>query len=184
MAFRKSIRAGGQSLLELETPGDVVSIVFSEASITVTRNGVSRGVERGSANDEDQTKVWRLLAGSPSISLLRRAAAAIQQAEDDSPAASAVIVSDSVVGMLTGDVGAPGRAARHLARHSLGGMRRVASVDCYSVWQTRVVAAWSRLSSCLNDFNYNYLSMGCGFEWTLAVESYWWQFISCSSFPF
>ena len=47
-----------------------------------------------------------------------------------------------------------------------------------------MVAAWSNYMSCLHDVYSWILMFGCSLDWTLAVESYWWQFIGCSSFPF
>ena len=40
------------------------------------------------------------------------------------------------------------------------------------------------LQSCLNSFAvYNPMRQVCAFIWTLQVESAWFQFLSCSSFP-
>ena len=45
--------------------------------------------------------------------------------------------------------------------------------------------AWNAYESCVTDlYPWFPLMVGCAAQWTLQVESYWWQFISCSAFPF
>ncbi len=56
--------------------------------------------------------------------------------------------------------------------------------SCWDIYQRLVVAAANALESCLASFAvYNPLRQACAFVWTLQVESAWFQFLSCSSFP-
>ena len=56
--------------------------------------------------------------------------------------------------------------------------------SCWDTYQRLVVAAANALQSCLASFAvYNPMRNACAFVWTLQVESAWFQFLSCSSFP-
>ena len=105
-------------------------------------------------------------------------------ADEWSAAAVAVIVADGTVGVLTGDVGAPGRGAQHLSRRGRARSRPAAlAVDCFYLMETRFVTAWDDYVSCYYAVQDNpiYANL-CAWRWTLQVESYWFSFISCSGF--
>jgi hypothetical protein len=181
--FRKTSRPDGQFTLALEGPGDKVNISLTADSVTVVR-GRRRVVLSLTALSEralDEARV--LLAGSRAVRLARVAAAAVQDAGDDSAAAVSLLISDALVGLLSGDAGAPGRVARHLARHGRAGIRQAATTDCYSDWERRVLLASYEWESCASAFSiWNPIRNVCAFRWTLQVESYWFTFLSCTGF--
>jgi len=181
--FRKKSRANGQFTLDLEGPGDKVGINVTEDSVTVTRGRRRVALSLGMLNERELDDVRVMLAGSGAVRLARIAAAAVQESDDDSAAAVSLLISDALVGMLSGDPGAPGRVARHLARHGRAGIRRAATTDCYGEWERRVLTASYDWESCAGAFSvWNPIRNVCAFRWTLQVESYWFTFISCTGF--
>jgi hypothetical protein len=117
------------------------------------------------------------------VRLTRVAAAALQEAEDDSAAAVSLLMGDALVGVLTGDEGAPVRLARHLSRHARGLVHRVATTDCYMQWERRVLKASYEWESCARSFSvWNPTRNLCALRWSLQVESYWFTFLSCTGF--
>jgi hypothetical protein len=181
--FRKKSRPNGHFTLDLEGPDDKVGISLAEDSATITRGRrrVTLLLRALSERDLDEARV--LLAGSSAVRLARVAAAAVQDSEDDSAAAVSLLISDALVGMLSGDAGAPGRIARHLARHGRAGIRRAATTDCYGDWERKVLAASYEWESCASAFSvWNPIRNVCAFRWTLQVESYWFSFLSCTGF--
>lgn len=181
--FRKKSSPNGQFTLDLEGPGDKVGISLAENALTVTRGRRRVVLSLGGFGDRELDKARLLLAGSSAVRLARVAAAAIQEAEDDSAAAVSLLIGDALVGLLTGDEGAPGRVARHLARHGRAGVRRIATTDCYGEWERRVLMASYEWQSCASSFSvWNPVRNVCAFRWTLQVESYWFTFLSCTGF--
>jgi hypothetical protein len=181
LVFRKKSMPDGQFVLDLEAPGDRVAIGLTQHSITVERGTRQISVSLEAGSEQQLADIRTLLADSAAVYLTRVAAAAVQEAEDDSAASAAMIIGDALVGMLTGDPGAPGRAARYLSRHARTAIRRVATTDCYRTWERRVLRASYELESCARSFNvWNPIRNVCVFRWALQVESYWFTFLSCS----
>ncbi|MGE0705254.1 MAG: hypothetical protein AB7F99_13790 [Vicinamibacterales bacterium] len=177
---KRSLPAGGFAL-ELTAPKDSVSIAFSDAGVTVSRNKRRRAVSLSADSLEELDGIRRLLAGSEAIRLTRTAASAVQESEDDSLASTSLLIADALVGLLTGDDGAAARTSKHLSRHARAGIRRVATPDCYTIWEGRVVRAGYEWESCARSFSiWNPVRNLCAFRWVLAVESYWFSFLSCS----
>lgn len=185
-AMRKTVQQGGGWTLELQSRSDSVVINVAEHDFSVRRGQKSVSVALATATEENLFEVRRLLADSRAVALFRAASAAIEASEDDSAPSAAVLMSDSLVGALTGDVGAPRRIARHLARHVLAKTRRVGmGADCYGVWEQRVMTSWMDYMGCVMDVSpWAMLQIMCAARWSLQVESYWWTFIACSSLPF
>jgi hypothetical protein len=181
--FRKKSSANGQFTLDLEGPSDKVGISLTESALTVTRGRRRVVLSLGGFGDRELDQARVLLAGSSAVRLARVAAAAVQEAEDDSAAAVSLLIGDALVGLLTGDEGAPGRVARHLARHGRAGVRRIATTDCYGEWERRVLRASYEWQSCASSFSvWNPVRNVCAFRWALQVESYWFTFLSCTGF--
>jgi hypothetical protein len=181
LTFRKTVRQNGSFTLELEAPRDHVAITFDNQSLTVERGGTTlTATPQGGA--DDLTRIQQLLADSPAVRLSRVAAAALQDSEDDSPESIAMIISDGLIGMLTGDPAAPGRVGRHLTRHIRSGMLR-AAVDCYRDYELSVWNSWLDYEDCLNSFAvWDPIRWGCSLRYLVMAESYWFQFISCLGF--
>jgi hypothetical protein len=182
LVFRKKVMPEGSVFLEVEAFKDAFTVGFAADQLTVRRARRSVTVHLATGSEDELAAAGRLLAGSRAVRLFRAAASAIQEAEDDSPAAVALITSDALIGMVTGDAGAPGRAARHLARRGRARVRNAGlGADCYREWEQRVLTASYDWESCARDFAvWNPIRNLCAARWVLAVESYWFTFISCS----
>ncbi len=177
---KRSLPAGGFAL-DLTAPKDSVSIAFSDSGVTVTRNKRRRAVSLSADSLEELDGIRQLLAGSAAVRLTRTAAAAVQESEDDSLASTSLLIADALVGLLTGDDGAAARTSKHLSRHARAGIRRIATPDCYTIWEGRVVRSGYEWESCARAFSvWNPVRNLCAFRWVLAVESYWFSFLSCS----
>ena len=181
LGFRKKVRGNGQYSLEIEAPRDKVVFSVSEGKITVARGRktISLTAETAEGQLDD---VRRLLADSRAVQLLRSAGAAFEASDEDSPATVALLLSDSLVGALTGDVGAPRRVARRLARHAGTQMRPVAQrpATCYYQWEQTMLWAWMEFEECV--VLDNMWVYWCSTRWTLQAESAWFSLISCSGF--
>lgn len=182
LVFRKKVYENGGFTLEMEAPRDKVAISFAEHSIRLTRDRKTLTITPATASDEELDKVRRLLADSRAARLIRVAAAAVQDSEDDSASSAALLIGDALVGMLTGDAGAPGRIARHLARRARSRVRPVSfQIDCYNTWEQRVFRASYEWEDCVRDFSvWNPTRNLCAVRWILQVESYWFSFMTCS----
>jgi hypothetical protein len=182
--LRKKSKPNGRFSLDLEAAGDKVAIDFTGHSIAITRNKkrLVIAAETGTEKDFDDARV--LLASSLAVRRSRAAAAAIEDAGDDSAASIGLLIADTLVGMLTGDAGAPGRMARYLSRHARSNTKQIATRDdCYKTWERRVLRASYEWESCVRDFSvWNPVRNVCALRWTLQVESYWFSFLSCTGF--
>ena len=185
LAFRKKVTHDGAFSLELEAPHDKVAVAFDEHTILVTRDRNTVKVGLAVGLEQDLEKVRRMLADSQAVRLFRTGATAILESNDDSSSAASVLMADALVGVLTGDEGAPGRIARHLSRHARSRVRPAAmQMDCYSVWETSVLIASYEWEECEHRFSiWDPTRHLCAFRWLLQVESYWFAFIACSGFP-
>ena len=184
LEFTKSVLSDGTFTLSLSAGGDRVTIAVTSDATVVTR-GRSKITLSGGTGTEEQTRaVRRLLADSNAVLRFRALAAVLLIGDEWSAPAVAVMMADATVGALTGDVGAPGRAAQHLSRRGRARARPVAfAVDCFYLMETRFVQAWDDYVSCYFSVQDNpiYANL-CAWRWTLQVESYWFSFISCSGF--
>lgn len=185
LTIRKTVQQQGDFLLELGADSDHVILQVAPHSVRVRRAAKEVVFSPAEVTEDDLDQVRRLLADSRAIVLLRRIGAAVYAVQEDSATSAALLMADAVAGMLTGDGGAPGRVARHFARHAAGRLRRAAlGTDCYSEWEQLVVRAMNEFLSCFADtLWYAPLQYLCSFRWLLQVESAWFQFLSCSSFP-
>ncbi len=185
LVLRKHIRPNGSYTLVLQTPRDRVTVAFEEHAITVTRDKKSAVLALGRASDEDFDRVHRMLADSRATRLMRVAAANVLESEDDSPEAASLLMADAVVGLLTGDGAAPRRVARHLTRRVRASTRPAGmQVDCYAVWERKVMLAFSDAAGCEDSFSvWNPTRYLCAMRWLFQAESYWFSFLSCSGFP-
>ncbi len=186
LVIRKTVEQSGSWTLELQARNDRVAVSVAEQAIRIMRGRKSISLTLETATDEQLTDVRRMLADSRAVALFRAAGAAIEASEDDAGPALAMLMADSLVGALTGDVGAPRRIARHLARHALSRARRIGMAgNCYAFWEAHVMAAWTDYVACLSEVSpWAPLQLLCAARWSLMVESYWWQFLTCASFPF
>jgi hypothetical protein len=183
LVFKKTSHASGGFTLDLQGPDDAVQIGVSIDGVTIARSDRVLALSFDGASESDVEDARVLLAGSPAVHLTRLAAAAVEQSGDDSASATALLIGDALVGLLAGDPGAPGRVARHLARHTRGVLRRVATTDCFNEWERRALTASYEWETCARAFSvWNPVRNLCAFRWLLQVESYWFTFLSCTGF--
>ena len=187
VSFRKTVAANGTFSLELASGRDKVLVQLSEHAIRVTRNGTTIALT-SAATEADLDKVARLLADSRAVRRMRASAAALQP-DETSGAATALVLNDALVGILTGDVGASARAAERLTGRVRARLRPAAAAlatDCYYDWEHRVLAASYEQERCfLETWPWSLtMRMLCAARWVLQVESYWVTFITCSGLNF
>jgi hypothetical protein len=185
LTFRKTVRGDGTFTLDIASSADHVVIEATAFEVTVARNGRQLSLTPAASGD-DELEVARLLADSRAVKRLRLAGASTLESEDMSPAAAALLLSDAMVGMLTGDYGAPSRIGRHLTRGLRSRLRKVGPDDCYYTWERRVVAAMNELEDCVEEGGAwsSVIRMACSARWYLMVESYWVSFLTCSGWKF
>lgn len=181
LSFKKKVRPNGSFSLTLATPRDAVQIEFSGQTVSVTRGAATASLGPSDSLEADLGRIQRLVADSPALRQSRQAAAAIEESEDDSPEASAVLMSDALVGMLTGDLAAPGRVARHLSRHVRAKVRQASlAPSCYQDYESQVYTAWVDYEDCLDSIaTYNPIRWGCSLRYIVWAEATWFQFLSC-----
>jgi len=191
LTVRKQVYADGRFVVRVATRGE------DRLLISGTPNGlrVAYGAEavvdlRADGESEYERKARRVrgwLARSDAVQRFRQINEALERQEAMSPEALSLRVTGALLSELLGDPGASQRLSRSLTRKVLHRLRKVQAghtTSCWDTYQRLVVAAASALESCLASFAvYNPLRNACSFVWTLQVESAWFQFLSCSSFP-
>jgi hypothetical protein len=180
----KTVQASGEFVLGLATARDRVAIAVTGRGATVTRGRTTILLPRSEPSEGQAIRIRRLLADSEAVVQYRALTASLMETDDRSHPGLALIMSDATVGLLGGDVGAPGRIARLLGQRRNANARRAGmAVDCFTTMETRMMEAWNDYGSCYYSTAYNsfYQSM-CSWRWTLQVESYWFNFIGCSGF--
>jgi hypothetical protein len=184
LVVKKTVQSTGDFVLEFSNDRDKVTIAFSGQGTTVSRANTSVEQRRSGSAPDTADRIRRLLADSPAVIQFRALGAGLLEAEDRSPASLAFIVADAMVGMLTGDVGAPRRVAKFLARGGEVRQRPVAmAIDCFTLMEQRMVEAWSDYMSCwMSVWPNDFFQQMCAARWFIQVESYWFGFISCSGF--
>lgn len=180
LQIKKTVQNGGDFVLEISTPRDRVSVAVSGQETSASRGRTRVRMPRSTAGGAEEGRTRRLLADSEAVLRMRGVAAALIDSDDRSPAALSVVMADAIVGMLAGDVGAPRRVAKYLARNGGSGVRPAAmAVDCFTVMETRMNEAWNDYTACWSSV-YPTLQTWCGYRWILQAESYWFSFLSCS----
>jgi hypothetical protein len=176
--FRKKVQSSGRYTLDLEAGRDKVTLRVTESEVTVKRGGQII-IVTPDAPEAVADSVQRLLADSGAVRKLRTAGALFEAAEDDSPAASALLLSDAIVGALTGDTGAPRRVARLLAKRARALSRTAGQRpgNCYSQWEQTMMWVWMDFEECAILWNWG---PWCTLRWTLQTESAWFSLLACS----
>jgi hypothetical protein len=184
LTFTKIVSADGTFTLDLTTGTDSVSLAYAGHTISVSRNG--RRAVIGADDESGRERVAGLLAGSRAVGLLRAASAAVQESDDTSVGGAAVLTADALVGSLTGDIGAPARIARHLARKSLTGLRRVevSEESCYRNYERNVTEYYAEAEECIMEAWLPTTRYACSFVWLIQIESEWFHLWACVGFNF
>ena len=184
LSFRKKVRPNGTVSLTLEAQHDRVQIELGGSTVAITRGGTTVTVGDPQSFEADLGRVQKMLGDSRAVRLSRIAAAAVQNSEDDSPESAGVIMSDAIVGALTGDVSAPDRAARHLSRHVRAGVRKAASGGfCYRDYENEVWTGYLDMEACLVSVGeFSPMRYACTFRYLVWAESSWFRFLGCTGF--
>ena len=111
----------------------------------------------------------------------------VEPAFEQSPAGAALLLSDALVGLLDGDIGAIERLGRGIAARRAARLRPAHfsnSPGCFEIYEAEVIRAWIDYQECRNSFAWwNPLKEGCTLRWMLWAESAWFSFIGCSAVP-
>lgn len=185
----KTIQATGEFVLQLKAGTDTVSIAVGGRGTTVNRGRQRIDLPRNVDAPGRRPAVRRLLAESDAVVRARAVADALMVANDRSPAAMGLILADAVLGVLSGDVGAPRRIAEFMARGGTKNLRPAGmAIDCFTLMEQRMVEAWNDYVSCWMSVGSlifsDYLQEACALRWVVQAESYWFSFISCTGFNF
>lgn len=176
--FRKKVQGSGRYTLDLEAGRDKVTLRVTESDITINR-GREVIIITPDSPEAVADSVRRMLADSVAVRRLRSAGAIFEASDEDSPAGSAVLLSDAVVGALTGDVGAPHRIARLLSKRARSLARTAGQRpnSCYYQWEQTMMWVWMDFEECAVLWNYG---GWCTVRWAMQTESAWFSLLSCS----
>lgn len=185
----KTVQATGEFVLHLKAGADTVTVAVNGRRTTVSRGRQTIELPRNADAPGRRPAVRRLLAESDAVVRTRGLADALMVANDRSPAALALIMADAVLGVLSGDVGAPRRVAEFLAHGGSKNLRPAGmAIDCFNLMEQRMTEAWNDYVSCwmsvANLIFSDYLQEACALRWVIQAESYWFSFISCTGFNF
>ena len=143
--------------------------------------------DRDSDYDGKARRVRGWLARSDAVQRFRQINEVLERQDAVSPEALSLRVTGALLAELLGDPGAAQRLSRSITARLAQGFRKAQTgytPSCWDTYQRLVMAAANALESCLNSFAvYNPMRNLCALVWTLQVESAWFQFLSCSSFP-
>ncbi len=191
LQIEKIVYADGRFRVALQAGDDLVSIAGMPGIVKVQRGkerGRSLDVGRASEDEWLQTKV--VLAGSRAVRLFRALADSLENGTLQTPAGTAVLMTDALLGLLDGDVGAVHRLGERLRAARQAKIRPAALgqaefLMCYYKFAWAADEALDTYYDCAkNYYNWDPRQLGCSFQWVLMAESAWWQFIGCSTFPF
>ena len=179
LGVRKTVAPDGRVSMELKAGRQLTRIVASPDGIEVTHGRRTLTFDPRTATEGDYERVRILLARSRPVRLFRRLAARLEATDAEDAPTTGVLVADAFVGMLDGDIGAPGRIARRLARTQRARMRAAGfSSNCYLNYEREVVDAWADLDRCYDSVSVLLYRM-CEARWFLWVEASWFSFLSC-----
>ncbi len=191
LTVRKQVYADGRFVVRVATRGEDRLLISGGGNGLRVAYGSEGTVELRADHDLEYEgnarRVRGWLARSEAVQRYRQIAGVLDQQDAASPEAVSLRVTGALLAELLGDPGAAQRLSRSLSA-TLGSRLRKAqaghTTSCWDTYQRLVMSAASALESCLNSFAvYNPLRQVCVFVWTLQVESAWFQFLACSSFP-
>ena len=201
LQFRKAAYRDGHFDLQITSRNDRVDVQMNAFAIQVTRGKQTLSMATSALGTEGLAKIHALLAGSSAITRYREVAAAAEARSDRSPEAYGLILDGAVVGWLDGDANAPARLARRLAGtrapdllapaggRAAARLFQVRRPDCWGSYEHEAGQAMDDLVSCyggaaqMSGFWQAIYDVGCTGEWTIRVEGYWFEYISCSTIP-
>jgi len=182
----KVVQANGDFHARLAARQDVLVLVRTGPRLRVTRNGQTAVVSMDRADEDGLDLVQAVLAGSHAARAFR---AVHRQLTDDARASAPGVALDSLDALLALLQGEPAALDRRApdARSAAWRVSRIVrrtEPTCYSAYEAEVISAWDDYSQCIYDVRwFPGMQEVCAFTWLLRVESAWFRFIACSSFP-
>ncbi len=191
LTVRKQVYADGRFVVRVATRGEDRLLISGTANGLTVAYGRDASVDLHADRDSDYDgkarRVRGWLARSDAVQRFRQINEALERQDAVSPEALSLRVTGALLAELLGDPGAAQRLSRSITARLAQRFRKAQAghtPSCWDTYQRLVVAAANALESCLNSFAvYNPMRNVCAFVWTLQVESAWFQFLSCSSFP-
>jgi len=186
LGITKIVHANGDFHARIAARQDLLVLVRTGNRLRVTRGDRTAELSLDRADEDGLDLAQMLLAGSRAVRAFRSAHRQLSQDSRDSAPGVSLDHLDALLGILQGEPGvverrAPSRrdAGWRLSRVACGGQ-----ASCYSQYEGEVTSAWGDFSQCVDDVKwFPGLQEVCAFTWLLRVESAWFQFIGCSSFP-
>lgn len=189
---RKRVYADGTYAVSIAQGDEEVVISATGGGTRVSAEGQQIEI-RADARAHDAAAARRVrgwLARSEAVQQFRRIVAALDDRDVLSVEAMGFRITGAVVSELIGDPGAARRLSRGIAAKGGRVLRRAQSggsgykMSCWDIYHRLVTQAANQLESCLDSFStFNPTRHLCVFVWTMQVESAWFQFLACSSFP-
>lgn len=194
LTVTKRVYADGRFVVRLaKGEGDRVLLRGGAGGLTVSYGTESAVELRADGDAEYPGKARRVrgwLARSEAVLHFRQINDVLEQQELASPEALSLRVTGALLAELLGDPGASQRLSRAIVSKLALRLRKAQSggsgytMSCWDRYASLVNQAANQLQSCYASFAvYNPMRQICSFVWTLQVESAWFQFLSCSSFP-
>mgnify|MGYP003339736838 CR=1 FL=1 len=162
-----SVHDDGAFTIEVATGRDSFTLEVNGQATTLARGRIRVRMPRGSEHDGEAQRGRRLLADSEAALRLRALAATLLDGDDRSPAGLAVVMTDAVVGLLGGDVGAPQRVAKYLA-HTSAARPAAMRDDCFYTMEERMETAFVDYTACWESvYPWQYLQDACAMRWVV-----------------
>jgi hypothetical protein len=143
-------------------------------------------VQLDRADEEGLDLAQAVLAGSRAVRAFRGVHQHLADEARESAPGVAIDRLEALLAILQGETTAPDKRAPQV-RDGAWRVSRVAcgaEPSCFSEYEGEVTRAWDDYAQCIYDVRwYPGLQELCAFTWLLRVESAWFRFIGCSSFP-
>lgn len=189
LTLRKKVKRPGHVVIDLSASGESVSI-------SVTRDRVDLKVGRRRlrfdptrATEADYDAVRRVLAESRALSRLRIAASGVTAGTRKSSHGFDLLATEALLGLVAGDPSAAVQLKERIRAEIEGvqvqPVRRMIG-ECYRGWRQEVYSAMIDAETCVSSFAFWNVPMRnlCMLDWTIRVESAWFEYLSCSASQF
>lgn len=183
LELRKVVQPNGDFHVRLSGRQDQLVLVRTGDRLRISRGGESAVVALSQPDEDGLDRAQQLLAGSRAVRAFRSLASQLSPDSLESAPGAAIDLVDAWLALLQGDAGVIRRRAP-ASRSSLVRAAMCTAATCFAEYEGEVVAAWSDFEQCTYDVRwFPGMQEVCAFVWLLRVESAWFRFIACSSFP-
>jgi hypothetical protein len=189
LELEKTVYPDGRFQIVVQIGDDHTSVVGAPGTLEVERRNRGREhLDVARAGDDEWLRTKVLLAGSKAIRRFRTLAYNLDARTLQTPAGAAVLMSDAILGLLDGDVGAIRRLGQQIRAARQAQTRPVALgqefLNCYRKYAEAVTAALDEWLQCSSQYwMYDPRQWLCELDWLLKAESAWFQFFGCSAIP-